>query len=190
MKRNIIALKSDNEDSSLKSKLKLDKVSSITDEPSFENKLVLLFSELDQELIALKVKAQKQPYSSITTLLKMINGCAKFTEEAMNVEAESAFLPHLAGIASDKYSHLRLLHVRKNRMSDSTAQNLYKGWKGERSERHQVFQEISLGMAEILNSYLYFFSSSLDNEDASKEWDGISDVFTDDLDEALQNISY
>ena len=190
MKRNIIAISYENEDSSAESKLKLNKISSITDEESFENKLVYLFLELDQELLSLKQKAKKQPYSSISVLLLMINKCAEFTEGVMNVERETAFLSHLASIASGKYSHLRLLHVRENRMSDSTAHNLYKGWKGERSERHQVFSEIALGMAEILNSYLYFFSSSLSGPEASKEWEEICDVISEDLQKTLQNINY
>lgn len=190
MKRNIIALNNENEDSSAESKLEFNKVSSIKDEVSYENKLVFLFSVLDQELLSLKQKAKIQSYSSISVILSMINECAEFTEEAMNVEPESAFLTHLFSIASEKYSHLRLLHVRRNRLSDSTALNLYKGWKGERSERHQIFKEISLGMAEILNSYLYFFSSRLDDSEATKEWDDVCDVFTEDLEKTLQTISY
>lgn len=190
MKRNIVALNNENEDSSAHPKIKFSNISSIKDEGSFENKLVLLFSGLDQELFSLKEKVKKQPYSSISILLLMINECAEFTEQVMNVEPESSFLTHLSSIASEKHSHLKLLHVRQNRLSDSTALNLYKGWKGEPSERHQVFQEISLGMAEILNSYLYFFSSSLGSSEASKEWDEICDVFTDDLDKTLQSISF
>lgn len=190
MKRNIIAVNYENEDSSVESRFELRKISSIADEESFENKLVLLFLELDQELLTLKQKSGKHPYSSVSILLLMINKCAEFTERVMNIEPGSAFLSHLSSLSSDKYSHLRLLHVRENRMTDSTAYNLYKGWKGERSERHQVFSEISLGMAEILSSYLYFFSSSLSDQEASKEWEEICDVFTDELDKTLKNISF
>ena len=89
MKRNIIALNNENEDSSAESKLEFNKVSSIKDEVSYENKLVFLFSVLDQELLSLKQKAKIQSYSSISILLSMINECAEFTEEAMNVEPES-----------------------------------------------------------------------------------------------------
>lgn len=190
MKRNIIALDRDIEGKSEGAQIEFVKVSSIKDENAFENKLVYLLSELDQELIMLLKKSRKQPYSSISILLEMINKCACFTEEVMNVEPESAFLPHLTSIASDKYSHLRLLHVRQNRISDSTALNLYKGWTGERSERHEVFKEISLGMAEILNSYLNFFSTSLDDSVASEQWLDICDVFTDDVGKALKEISF
>ena len=47
MKRNIIALNNENEDSSDESNFEFSKVSSIKDEESYENKLVFLFSVLD-----------------------------------------------------------------------------------------------------------------------------------------------
>jgi len=190
MKRNIIALNRDNEETVNQANDKLGKVSSIVSDEVLENNLVRLLSEFDQHLLSLNKKVEKEPYAAISILLIMLNECAEFTEMVMKVETETEFLANLANIASDKYSHLRLLHVRQNRISDATARNLYKGWTGEKAERHLVFKEISSGMAQILMSYLSFFSSSFNDSNTSLQWDDICEVFADDLDQSLQSLSY
>lgn len=196
MKKNIIAINPDNDETALNVDSELAKVVSLTDDDILEkrlileNNLVLLFSEFDQHVLSLNKKSEKQPYTAISILLIMLNNCAEFTESVMKIEPDSQFLSNLANIASDKYSHIRLLHVRQNRISDSTALNLYKGWTGELAERHLVFKEISSGMVQILQSYLSFFSSSLNDLNTSNQWDEICEVFMDDLNKALQSVSF
>lgn len=190
MKRNIIVLNRDNEETVNRNDDTLGKVSSIVNDDVLENGLVRLLSEFDQQLLLLNKKAEKEPYSAISTLLIMLNECAEFTEKVMKAEPESEFLSNLSNIASDTYSHLRLLHVRKNRISDATARNLYKGWTGEKAERHLVFKEISSGMTQILISYLSFFSSSFSSSDTSDQWDDLCQLFADDLNKSLQSVSF
>ena len=190
MKRNLIVLNHDSEETKQKASYKLDKVGSLASDNVLENSLVLLFSEFDQHLLTLNKKLGKEPYTAISILLIMLNDCAEYTENVMKIEPDSEFLSNLANIVSDDYSHLRLLHVRQNRISDATARNLYKGWTGGRAERHLVFKEISSGMAQILISCLSFFSSSFDDSDTSHQWDDICQVFTDDLNKSLQSVSF
>jgi hypothetical protein len=190
MKRNIVVLNQENVETPLNADIESGKVGSIANEELLENKLVLLFSEFDQHLLSLNKKVEKQPYAAISIVLVMLNDCAEFTENVMNIEPESEFLSNLANIASDSYSHLRLMHVRQNRISDATASNLYKGWTGEPAERHIVFKEISSGMVQILMSYLSFFSSSFNDLNTSNQWDDICEVFTDDLNKSLERASF
>lgn len=190
MKRNIIVLSNDSEETTHQTNSELGKVSSIASDEVLENNLVRLFSEFDQHLLSLNKKIGKDPYTAISVMLIMLNQCAEFTEKVMKVEPETEFLTNLANIASDKYSHLRLLHVRQNRISDATARNLYKGWTGEKAERNLVFKEISSGMAQILMSYLSFFTSSFNNSNISDQWDDICEVFADDLDQSLQSLTF
>ncbi len=190
MKRNIIVLSNDSEETTHQTNSELGKVSSIASDEVLENNLVRLFSEFDQHLLSLNKKIGKDPYTAISVMLIMLNQCAEFTEKVMKVEPETEFLTNLANIASDKYSHLRLLHVRQNRISDATARNLYKGWTGEKAERNLVFKEISSGMAQILMSYLSFFTSSFNDSNISDQWDDICEVFADDLDQSLQSLTF
>jgi len=190
MKRNLIVLKHDNEETKDPKSYKSGKVSSLASDDILENNLVLLLSEFDQHLLTLSKKLAKEPYTAIYIMLIMLNDCAEFTEDVMKIEPESEFLSNLANIVSDDYSHLRLLHVRRNRISDATARNLYKGWTGGQAERHLVFKEISSGMAQILMSYLSFFSSSFDDSNTSHQWDDVCQVFTDDLNNSLQSVSF
>ena len=163
---------------------------SLIDDAKIEDSLIHLYSHMDQHIIYLDNIAKKDPYSSISTLLRMLNDCAEFSENVLNLEPESNFLANLVSNVSDTYSHIRLLHVRKNRISDSTVQNLYKGWTGEASEKELVFNEISSGMVQILKTYLSFFSSCFSSPHVSEEWEDVCLTFSEDLDKTLKSVAF
>jgi len=190
MKRNFFVVDQDNEETHDPADIGFDLESPPADDALLEYNLILLFSEMDQQLAALNHKKDKHPYAVIAVLLQMLNECAEYSESVLKIDPEREFLSNLANVASDSFSHLRLLHVKQNRMSDATALNLYKGWTGERVERHRVFKEISSGMEQILKSYLSFFSSGFADPDFTDQWNDICEVFTEDLNKSLQSVSF
>ncbi len=157
---------------------------------NIENHLILLLSELEQLMVRLEEKKSKQPIFSVQCLSDMMNRVAEFSERVMNIDSRGGFMGKVLRKVSDKYPQMQLLHSEGNRLSVQTAVNLYNGWAGDRRERHQVFHQICVGIAEMVESYFSFFANSFGSPEMKDQWKETYAVFTGDLKKIIDKFQF
>jgi hypothetical protein len=160
------------------------------DEIELETELLQLLSELAQFVDELKEIKDKQPVQTLQILSETINTVAGFTENSVHLQLEDGFLSSALIDASGSFAHLKLLHVDRNRISAQTAINLYRGWTGARNDKNQAFQQISLGMVRILESYLSFIAGIFHTPYLALEWKDAFEIFINETAESVKSITF
>ncbi|MFI5321954.1 MAG: hypothetical protein ACHQ6U_00150 [Thermodesulfobacteriota bacterium] len=160
------------------------------DEIEFETKLLLLLSELAQSVEELKEKKDKQPVEALQILSDTVNRVAGFAEKSGGAGLEEGFLSGALMDASESFAHLKLLHVDRNRISAQTAINLYRGWTGARNDKNQAFQQISLGMVRVLESYLNSIAGFFHTPYMVLEWKDTVEIYINEVTESVKSITF
>lgn len=159
-------------------------------EIELETGLLLLLSELALLVDELKEIKDKQPVQALQILTDTVNKAAEFSEKSLNDGLEEGFMTGALNDASGSFSHLKLLHVDHNRISAQTAINLYGGWTGARNDKNQAFQQISLGMVRVLESYLNLITGTFDTPYLVQEWKDTSDIYINELTESVKSVTF
>jgi hypothetical protein len=160
------------------------------DEIELETELLQLLSELAQFVDELKEIKIKQPVQALQILSDMVNRVAEFAEKSVHIGLEEGFMSGELIEASRSFAHLKLLHVDCNRISAQTAINLYGGWTGARNDKNQAFQQISLGMVRVLESYLNFIAGLFHTPYLVLEWKDALEIYINEVTESVKSITF
>jgi hypothetical protein len=163
----------------------------IAQDKAFENDLILLLSNLEYARAKLADrKHRRRPALALRALAEMTNEVVAFSESRLNSQAKTNSLVTALDRAGEVYPRARLLQPEQNRLSPQTVQNLYSSWKGNSSGRHQTFNQIALGIVDVLETH---FSLLIDHFNASSkadQWGETSDVFVKDLKQAIKRVKF
>lgn len=160
------------------------------DEVRLETGLLLLFSELALLMDEMREVKDKEPVESLRILSDTVNKVAGFAEHSLGDALREGFLPAALLDASGSFSHLKLLHADNNRLSARTAINLYGGWTGDANGKNQAFQQISLGMVRVLESYLNFIAEFFSTPYLAREWKETLDIYINELGDLVKSVVY
>jgi hypothetical protein len=162
----------------------------IEQDSTMENCMILLLCELEQWMVRLERKKDKQPVWSLQCLSDMVNRVAEVSEKEMNMDPKGGFMARALGKVSATYSQMQLLHSEGNRLSVRTAVNLYNDWAGDRRERHEVFHQICIGIIEVMESFFSLSVSSFRSPEMRDQWSEAYDIFTGDLKMRVDKIQF
>ena len=160
------------------------------DEVRLETGLLLLYSELALLVEELREVKDKEPVKSLQILSDTVNKVAGFAEQALGESLREGFLLDALLDASGSFSHLKLLHADHNRLSAQTAINLYGGWTGDANGKNQAFQQISLGMVRVLESYLNYIAEFFSTPSMAQEWKETLEIYINELKELVYSVVY
>ncbi|MEW6146032.1 MAG: hypothetical protein AB1598_13560 [Thermodesulfobacteriota bacterium] len=160
------------------------------DEARLETGLLFLISELALLMEDLRDIKDKEPVQSLKILSDTVNKTAGFAEESLGGALREGFLLDALLDASGSFSHLKLLHAEHNRLSAQTAINLYAGWTGDANGKNQAFQQISLGMARVLESYLNYIAGFFSTPYLAREWKETLEIYISELKELVKSVVY
>lgn len=160
------------------------------DEVGLETGLLLLLSELALLMEELSEVKDKEPVESLRILSDTVNKVAGFAEQSLGGALPERFLPDALLDASGSFSHLKLLHADHNRLSAQTAINLYGGWTGDANGKNQAFQQISLGMVHVLESYLSYVAEFFSTPYLAQEWKETLEIYINELSESVKSVVY
>ena len=160
------------------------------DEARLEADLLFLLSELSLLVDEITEIKDKLPVHSLKILSEAVNRVAEFCEKSLHVSLEEGFLPDALLNASGSFAHLKLLHVDHNRISAQTAINLYGGWTGDANGKNQAFQQISLGMVRVLESYFSFIEGIFSTPYLAQEWKETFEIYIQELTESVKSITF
>lgn len=159
-------------------------------EVRLETGLLLLLSELALLMEELREVKDKEPVESLRILSDTVNKVAGFAEQSLGGALREGFLLEALIDASGSFSHLKLLHADHNRLSAQTAINLYGGWTGDANGKNQAFQQISLGMVRVLESYLNYIAEFFSTPYLAREWKETLDIYINELSESVKSVVY
>jgi hypothetical protein len=160
------------------------------DEARLETGLLFLLSELALLMEDLRDIKDKEPVQSLKILSDTVNKAAGFAEESLGGALREGFLLDALLDASGSFAHLKLLHADRNRLSAQTAINLYAGWTGDANGKNQAFQQISLGMVLVLESYLSYIAGFLNTPFLAGEWKETLEIYISELKELVESVVY
>jgi hypothetical protein len=160
------------------------------DEAGLETGLLFLLSELALFMEDLGDIKDKEPVQSLKILSDTVNKTAGFAEESLGGALRESFLLDALLDASGSFSHLKLLHADRNRLSAQTAINLYAGWTGDANGKNQAFQQISLGMVRVLESYLNYIAGFFNTPFLAREWKETLEIYINELKELVKSVVY
>jgi hypothetical protein len=160
------------------------------DEARLETGLLFLLSELALLMEELRDIKDKEPVQSLKILSDTVNKTAGFAEESLGGALREGFLLDALLDASGSFSHLKLLHADHNRLSAQTAINLYAGWTGDANGKNQAFQQISLGMVRVLESYLNYIAGFFNTPYLAREWKETIEIYISELKELVKSVVY
>lgn len=160
------------------------------DEVRLETGLLLLLSELALLMEEIREVKDKEPVGSLRILSDTVNKVAGFAERSLGDELPEGFLLNALLDASESFSHLKLLHADHNRLSAQTAINLYGGWTGDANGKNQAFQQISLGMVHVLESYLSYVAEFFDTPYLAQEWKETLEIYINELSDVVKSVVY
>ncbi len=160
------------------------------DEAGLETGLLELFSELALLMEELREIKEREPVQTLKILSDSVNKVAVFAEQSLGGTLPEGFLRDALLDASGSFSHLKLLHADRNRLSAQTAINLYAGWAGDAAGKNQAFQQISLGMVRVLESYLNFITGFFGSTLLAEEWNEALGIYVNELKELVKSVIY
>ena len=159
-------------------------------EAGLETGLIELLSELALLMEELKEIKDRDPVQTLKILTDSVNKVAVFAEQSLGGALREDFLRDALLEASGSFSHLKLLHADRNRLSAQTAINLYAGWAGDAAGKNQAFRQISLGVVRVLESYLNFIAGFFGTPHLSEEWSEALDIYINELKELVTSVVY
>ncbi len=160
------------------------------DEVRLETGLLQLLSELALLMEDLREVKDKEPVQSLQILSDTVNKVAGFAELSLGGGLREGFLNGALLDASGSFSHMKLLHADRNRLSAQTAINLYAGWAGDANGKNQAFQQISLGMVCVLETYLSYIADFFSTPYLAREWKETLEICLNELRELVRSIVY
>ena len=160
------------------------------DEAGLEIGLLELFSELALLMEELREIKEREPVQTLKILSDSVNKVAVFAEQSLGGALPENYLRDNLLDASGSFSHLKLLHADRNRLSAQTAINLYAGWAGDAAGKNQAFQQISLGMVHVLESYLDLIAGFFGTPHIAVDWNEALKVYIDELKDLVKSVAY
>lgn len=160
------------------------------DEAGLETGMLVLLSELALLMEELKDVKEREPVQTLRILSDSVNRVGAFAEQSLGGALREDFLRDALLDASGSFSHLKLLHAERNRLSAQTAVNLYAGWAGDAAGKNQAFGQISLGMVRVLESYLNFITGFFSTPETAMEWSEALGIYISELKELVTSVAY
>jgi len=160
------------------------------DETGLETGLLELLSELALSIEELREIKERDPVQTLRILSDSVNKVALFADQSLGGALPEDFLRNALLDASGSFSHLKLLHVDRNRLSAQTAINLYAGWAGDAAGKNQAFRQISLGIVRVLESYLNFIAGFFGTPHLAEEWNETLRIYISELKELVSSVIY
>jgi hypothetical protein len=160
------------------------------DESRLERGLLLLLSELALLMEEMREVKDKEPVQSLKILSDTVNDVAGFAEESLGGALREGILLDALLEASGSFSHLKLLHADRNRLSAQTAINLYAGWTGDADGKNQAFQQISLGMVLVLETYLNYIAGFFSTPCLAREWKETLEIYIGELKDLVKSVVF
>ncbi len=153
--------------------------------------LVAFLSTEERLLDRLKSKkVTKKPLLALSILEELINNVVLFSEQVPKADLSSCSLLGAITQVSDTYPQIRLAHVQNNRLSLTTATNLYRSWANDPADRNHIFHQLCRGLIAAMESYFVLLASHLPLPESSEEWRELYTVFVLDLTKAVEAVKF
>ena len=160
------------------------------DENALETGMIEVLSQLALLIEELRDIKDRDPVGTLSILSESVNRVAQFAEQSLGSSLREDFLRDSLLDASGGFSHLKLLHADRNRLSAQTAINLYAGWAGDASGKNQAFGQISLGIISVLETYLNFIAGFFSTPIYEEEWSEALGIYISELREIVSSVVY
>jgi len=176
----------------------------VQQDQTLEKDLVLLLSQFEQIKMRMcrvsrmeRIMAgfsrrakKRRALLALELLPKMINDVAFFSEEHLEVGANTDKLARALVRAGDMFPRARLLQAENNRLSAATIITLYDNWTADAAGRQHTFHDVSRGMVDVLETYFSMFITCFHAPHTAEQCREACNVFITDLNTAIDEIIF
>ena len=163
----------------------------IRHDENLEGDILVLISSLEQMLDQLShKKSLKNPTLALRSLTEMTNEVVTFSAVWLDTNVYANSLSRAVTKASDIYSSIQMLQVQDNEVLIDVILKLYRSWAKDQVGRRKMFNEIGLGIRDILETYFALLLACFHSSSMSQTSQEVIDIFLADLTQAMDKIKF
>lgn len=155
---------------------------------TLETAVIHLLSKLEHGRATISNRRnRKRPSVVLQTMTEMINETAVFAKTTLN---SSITLKNSITVTSNDFPAMQLLHITNNHIEEDALPNLYDNWSAGKKERQRMFNEIALGLVDILHTYFSHIIAAFHASAHRDEWLDTSQLFLEEVKNELKSIKF
>jgi len=154
-----------------------------------ETAVIYLLSKLEHGRADISSRRnRRRPPVVLQIMSKMINETAVFAKE--NLYSRSINLQNSITTASNTFPAMRLIQTTNNHIEERILLNLYSNWSAGKNERRRMFDELVMGLVDVLHTYFSHTIATFHTTTLADEWRETSELFLEELKNELKKVKF